>query len=112
MAAWDSVEIPDLQGIIRELSPESAFLAISASDKPLKSQWLFQQIPCARIREVFQQNRDVKSWNSKRPFLTHLSGGVAVAICSRRQFAGEDENDGGSLPIPRALRRGLLAGTP
>src|ERR1051325_7535098 len=27
-------------------------------------------------------------------------------------FAGEVENDGGPLPIPRALRRGLLARAP
>jgi hypothetical protein len=45
VSAW---EFPDLQGIIRELSPESVFLAISASDKPLKSQRFSRKFPAAR----------------------------------------------------------------
>ena len=57
------VEFPDLQGIIREFSPELAFLAISASGKPLKSQRFSSKFPAQEIREVFQQNRKVKSWN-------------------------------------------------
>jgi hypothetical protein len=38
-------------------------LAISASAKPLKSQRFSRKFPAQGIREVPQQNREVKSWN-------------------------------------------------
>jgi hypothetical protein len=45
VSAW---EFPDLQGIIRELSPELAFLTISASAKLLKSHRFSSRFPAQR----------------------------------------------------------------
>jgi hypothetical protein len=44
-------EFPDLQGIIREFSLESAFLAISASGKSLQSLRFSREFPMQENRE-------------------------------------------------------------
>jgi hypothetical protein len=105
------VEFPDKQGINREHAQ------IEPPDPDCPHRNLLQSLRFSgefsmqrnrefilRIRELNRGNRESHGRNVSVHFSHTCSAGLGTRSVLAGNFAGEDENDGGPLSIPRTLR--------